>query len=557
MAAILVLAVGFLALQQITTSAFDGIEARQVAQDSDRLRIALDGEMRTLQSYAINDAEWDETFYAVAKADTDSFNYEFPPAFVATMDFDGLIGIGPDGSVRVGGLIENGTYVPMPADVNTPAVLRSLIDPTAKSGVTQCGMINSSAKPLLYCSAPAYPSSGTGTASGGLVVIKALDGEGLAKLGAQVNLPLSQTAAPRTGGETQPALTSMLGTIPVTTTVTDNGKIAVDALIPTINDAPVVVESIRERPIHDVANNTAVKLFGFVAVATVALIVGVMLIVRRAVRQQVGPLRQTAEQVIASGDRGLRIGMTGSGEIPALAGAIDQMLDAMATQDARLRAEQTAREDQVAATFAERQRVEEETHREAQATIARTTAIVTDQLTDVVEHVESARASTRDIDSRVETAYAATQQMVEQVREADLLVTDLTGSLRRVGGVAELIARVADQTNLLALNATIEAARAGDAGKGFAVVASEVKELATTTAQSTGEITATLAGLERQMATVSAAITGLTDGITEINDSTTHVRNVTAGQRDVVEQLGRQVQDSMAHIRTLADGSGD
>ncbi|MFC7484681.1 hypothetical protein ACFQX7_38160 [Luedemannella flava] len=77
-AAILVLAVGFLALQQITTSAFDGIEARQVAQDSDRLRIALDGEMRTLQSYAINDAEWDETFYAVAKADTDSFNYEFP-----------------------------------------------------------------------------------------------------------------------------------------------------------------------------------------------------------------------------------------------------------------------------------------------------------------------------------------------------------------------------------------------------------------------------------------------------------------------------------------------
>ena len=282
-----------------------------------------------------------------------------------------------------------------------------------------------------------------------------------------------------------------------------------------------------------------------------------MMIIRRTVRRRVGPLRHTAEQVIASGDRSLRIGMSGSGEIPALAGAIDQMLDAMSAQDAQLQAEQAAHAEHAAATFAERQRVEEETRRQAQATITRTTTLVTDQLTGVVDHVESARDSTQDIDARVETAYTATQQMVEQVHQADQLVTELTGSLRRVGGIAELIAGVAAQTNLLALNATIEAARAGDAGKGFAVVASEVKDLATTTAQSTGDITATLAGLEQQMATVSAAITGLTDGITEINDSTTHVRGVTAHQRDVVEQLGRQVEDSMAQIRTLAHGAAD
>jgi methyl-accepting chemotaxis protein len=141
--------------------------------------------------------------------------------------------------------------------------------------------------------------------------------------------------------------------------------------------------------------------------------------------------------------------------------------------------------------------------------------------------------------------------MVDEARQADQLVTDLTASLRRVGGIAELIAGVAAQTNLLALNATIEAARAGEAGRGFAVVAGEVKELATTTSQSTGDITAMLAELEGQMTTVSAAITAMTDGIAAIDNTTTGVRAASELQRQVVERLGRQVEDVMDRVRTI------
>lgn len=61
----------------------------------------------------------------------------------------------------------------------------------------------------------------------------------------------------------------------------------------------------------------------------------------------------------------------------------------------------------------------------------------------------------------------------------------LQHTMAELGGVVEVISRIAKQTNLLALNAAIEAARAGDAGRGFAVVASEVKKLSADTQAAT------------------------------------------------------------------------
>src|SRR4051812_33938516 len=73
------LAVAFLVMQQITTGAFDSLEARQAAQDADRLRIGLDGQAQVLQVLGATNAVWDVMFQIVADADTAGFDENFPP----------------------------------------------------------------------------------------------------------------------------------------------------------------------------------------------------------------------------------------------------------------------------------------------------------------------------------------------------------------------------------------------------------------------------------------------------------------------------------------------
>ncbi|MGG7178606.1 methyl-accepting chemotaxis protein [Clostridium paraputrificum] len=68
------------------------------------------------------------------------------------------------------------------------------------------------------------------------------------------------------------------------------------------------------------------------------------------------------------------------------------------------------------------------------------------------------------------------------------LINKMTGDIRKVNEMTDLINDISEQTNLLALNAAIEAARAGESGRGFAVVAEEIRKLAEMSKESTEKI---------------------------------------------------------------------
>jgi methyl-accepting chemotaxis protein len=291
-----------------------------------------------------------------------------------------------------------------------------------------------------------------------------------------------------------------------------------------------------------------------IAVGTI-LLLGLLLAAGAAWQLTRGMLFAIARirSVMISGDRTDRVGETGDrGDLAQLAAAIDAMLDSVAAQDAALAGDQDERQAHLRTAYVRQQLAEQELRRRAQTVIDDTAATVLAELHDVVAQAEMVLSAGATIDDRLSVADEVTRNVVSQAREADRVVAAVGESLRRVGGIAKLIATVAEQTNLLALNATIEAARAGEAGRGFSVVAAEVKDLAAQTARSTSEITTTVGDLENAASAMASAITGMADGVKGIDDATARVSEVAGEQRATVEHLDLSVRTALARIRSMA-----
>jgi methyl-accepting chemotaxis protein len=546
--------VGFLVFQQVTTGAFDALEARQVAQDADRIRIGLDTQARLLTAFGATNAVWDDTYQDLRTGDRTAFAEDFPPASQHSVsDLDGVLGVNLDGELVVGGYtaadsVGFGTPAPQLSD---PALLSRLFDPAGKPGAARCGVVSADAM-YLFCGLAAYPSSGEGSPSGGLVLLKRLSGDRLTTFSADINLATRVVARPRGGGVNQPAVTSVVGPVAVRTSVLGADSIALNASIATVDGQTLVLESVQQRPIHAAATATARKLFVLIAVATLLLVVLLTWSTRRAVRRRVRPLRTTTEQIVASGDHALRVGATGDDDIAGLGRAIDAMLDTISSRDRLLQAEQEQRRRELQETHERRSAAEREMQEQTQHLVTETSALVARQLADVSARAQTVGAAAGQIDDRVRDARAAANLLLSNNGEASRAVGTLHESLQKVDEVARFIGGIARQTNLLALNATIEAARAGAAGRGFAVVADEVKTLAGTTAESTETISATLGELNEHVTAVVEIMTTMSATITAIDHTTADAETMTTEQAATVADLTAEVTAAIERLDGLA-----
>jgi methyl-accepting chemotaxis protein len=260
----------------------------------------------------------------------------------------------------------------------------------------------------------------------------------------------------------------------------------------------------------------------------------------------------TAVTAIAAGDLDPKPVPALRDEIGDIGRALAVARETLAATGAELTQSQRRRADQLKASFDQQRNAEAEVRRRAQTIVDQTAAMVTGDLNAMVDQVDSVQTAAGTIDERVTAADSAIRNVVTLAQQADQVAATLNASLRDVAGMAAMIAGVADQTKLLALNARIEAARAGEAGHGFTVVASEVKELAVTTARSTDRIAATISSLENDVAAMVMAITGMTEGIGQVDSMTGVLRSVASGQHDLVAALHASVGEAMDRMRTMA-----
>ncbi len=172
--------------------------------------------------------------------------------------------------------------------------------------------------------------------------------------------------------------------------------------------------------------------------------------------------------------------------------------------------------------------------------------------TDTAEATREASQQAQTGQEEVRQTVNAIELLSQHVSEAGGVMGKLSEQTDKIGEVINVIRDISDQTNLLALNAAIEAARAGEAGRGFAVVADEVRNLASRTQGSTGEIQHIIEQLQLQAANANRTMGQSSE---EAHNSVSQMIQAGADLDAIVEHI-RHVSDMSTQIASAAEQQG-
>lgn len=201
--------------------------------------------------------------------------------------------------------------------------------------------------------------------------------------------------------------------------------------------------------------------------------------------------------------------------------------------------------------------------------MTQTSGLVVQNAQTAVDAAEQAHQSA-DIGQKViELSESEMIKLVERMERAIPVVEELAKNNDSVTEILTVIEGISEQTNLLALNAAIEAARAGEQGRGFAVVADEVRNLASRTQDSVGEIRQVIANVQQGTEDVVSAIregNGLANdaanqvkqAVEELNSIFGAIESINDMNLQIVkaaeeqQSVSSEVNQSVANIRDLS-----
>lgn len=308
-----------------------------------------------------------------------------------------------------------------------------------------------------------------------------------------------------------------------------------------------------------------------------------LLVVLLAASRLVAPIKQVAERLkdIASGEGDLtqRLHVEQQDEVGELALWFNRFLDKLQNTISQV----VVAVDEVGKTATEAADVASRTRDGSQSQFKEVDMVATaseemaQTAEQVVHHTETAvvAASQADISAQdgqgvIQASANSMNTLVSRMEAAVPVAKDLESNSEDINQILQVIEGISEQTNLLALNAAIEAARAGEQGRGFAVVADEVRQLASRTQDSVGQIRTVIEVLQQGTRDVVGAIeegnqlagdtaeqvgqaveslNQITDAVKSIQSMNEQIMHAAKEQQAVSGEVNRNV----ANIRNLSE----
>jgi methyl-accepting chemotaxis protein len=249
---------------------------------------------------------------------------------------------------------------------------------------------------------------------------------------------------------------------------------------------------------------------------------------------------------VAQGNLSLRVQTQGRGDLALLRDNLNKSLNAlsgsMKTIHLNTRQVATAANEFTTAIGQISDGAQGQKHamRQVSAAVNQTASAVVDVSRNTAEASNKSRAA-------MELVKSGQSKMATMVD----VVNNIALNSEKINKITEVIEGIANKTNLLSLNAAIEAARAGEHGKGFSVVAEEVGKLASSSAESTQQITQLVQQAATEAARAVETVRQVADDMARIEISANATDGMLQRISSAMEQQSAAVEEINANIGSL------
>lgn len=328
------LALLYVAADQILLAGFVRLETQNMHQHVQRVQDALAAELADLDSTAFDYSAWDDTYLFAAGNNPTYVEVNLSTQTFANLGLNLLVLFDHSGELLYGQVfdLQQGTFEPLPAAMApylSPAGLPLQFDPESQS---RTGMLLVGDQVLLFASRPILTSAYAGPSQGALLMGRYLDADNLAGLAQITHLNLALALANDLGSapDFRTAEASLVAGTPIAVQPLTADTVAGYTYLRDTAGQPIALLR-ADTPRGIVAEGRATISFFVLALVASGLIFGGLVwgLLERLVLARLAQLSRSVAAIGDHGDSEARVPVSGHDELSHVATAINDMLRAL------------------------------------------------------------------------------------------------------------------------------------------------------------------------------------------------------------------------------------